>query len=309
MPPEEPHNVVALWLDAENGVISCRGERVFPAGDELKVSWYTATTSTPVGYVPVLQGVVFAYKDSVANVVQVDRFCPTLIGGHYRWRDQANSKGLMICLVLPLGQTLSHWEPSLVEAKTFADRVAVFWLLYPTSDFDSSVSAEWSLSKLVQGLDPEVERINRAIGLTRKRETSTDYDVALSFAGEDRAYVEQIAGALIAAGVRVFYDKLEEAELWGKNLYSHLTEIYQKRARFTIMFISHWYAAKRWTNFEREAAQARAFAESREYILPVRLDDTQLTGMLPTTAYIWAKDRRPEEIANLVLRKLESNAV
>jgi hypothetical protein len=45
------------------------------------------------------------------------------------------------------------------------------------------------------------------------------YDVCLSFAGEDRAYVKQVADALNVKGVRVFYDKYETAELWGKELY------------------------------------------------------------------------------------------
>jgi hypothetical protein len=82
--------------------------------------------------------------------------------------------------------------------------------------------------------------------------------------------VEEVARALTAAGVKVFYDKLEEADLWGKNLYTHLSDVYSKRARFTVMLISRWYAQKQWTNFETEAAQAKAFGESREYILPAR---------------------------------------
>lgn len=45
------------------------------------------------------------------------------------------------------------------------------------------------------------------------------YDVALSFAGEDREYVEEVAIVLKRFGVRVFYDKFEETELWGKNLF------------------------------------------------------------------------------------------
>jgi hypothetical protein len=40
------------------------------------------------------------------------------------------------------------------------------------------------------------------------------YHVALSFAGEDRKYVEKVAAQLAADGVDVFYDKFEEATLW-----------------------------------------------------------------------------------------------
>jgi hypothetical protein len=215
----------------------------------------------------------------------------------------------MMVLVLPSGQTLDTWDPVPVEAKQVGDRVAVFWLLYPTSDAESSVSLTWSLTESARDLEVEVELLNRTFSLARRRETSTDYDVALSFAGEDREYVEKVAQALRDAGIRVFYDKLEESELWGKNLYTYLSDVYQNRARFTVMFISRWYAEKRWTNHEREAAQARALTESKEYILPARFDDTELPGMLSTTGYVSLEERAPAEIARLILQKLESSAV
>src|SRR5258708_24875207 len=85
------------------------------------------------------------------------------------------------------------------------------------------------------------------------------YDVALSFAGEDRGYVEEVAGSLKAMGINVFYDAYERADLWGKNLYTHLSKIYRDDSRYVVMFISEHYAQKVWTNHERESAQARAF--------------------------------------------------
>lgn len=72
------------------------------------------------------------------------------------------------------------------------------------------------------------------------------------------------------------------------------------------MFISHWYAEKRWSNFEQESAQARALMESNEYILPVRFDDTEIPGMPPTITYVSANERSPEELAELILQKLEA---
>ena len=52
-----------------------------------------------------------------------------------------------------------------------------------------------------------------------------EYDVVLSFAGEDREYVDFIANELKAKGVRVFYDKFETVKLWGKDLYQYLAYI------------------------------------------------------------------------------------
>jgi len=98
-----------------------------------------------------------------------------------------------------------------------------------------------------------------------------DYDVALSFAGEDRAVAQAIAERLSNRKIRVFYDEFEEGGLWGKNLYDYLADVYSKRAMFCLMILSRHYAGKTWTTHERRHAQARAFNENREYILPVRL--------------------------------------
>ena len=52
-----------------------------------------------------------------------------------------------------------------------------------------------------------------------------EFDIALSFAGEDRNYVDQVAHILKSKGISVFYDKFEEANLWGKNLYDYLHNV------------------------------------------------------------------------------------
>lgn len=131
-----------------------------------------------------------------------------------------------------------------------------------------------------------------------------EFEVALSFAGEDRAYVERVADKLRDMGLRVFYDKYESVTLWGKNLYDHLREVYTDRAQFVVIFISQHYKAKVWTNHERESAQARAFREKKEYILPVRFDSTRLPGLLDTIGYLDAKHNTADRLAQLIRAKL-----
>jgi hypothetical protein len=58
------------------------------------------------------------------------------------------------------------------------------------------------------------------------------YDVALSFTGEQRAYVQKVAAALRRRGIRPFYDDYEKTTLWGKDLYKNLDRIYQKAAKY-----------------------------------------------------------------------------
>ena len=130
------------------------------------------------------------------------------------------------------------------------------------------------------------------------------YDVALSFAGENRAYVEQVAEAIKRAGVKVFYDKFESATLWGKNLVDHLANIYQHQSRFVVMFISKPYVERAFPTHERQHAQARALVAKEEYILPARFDDTEVPGLAPTVAYADLRKVSPEELADLILTKL-----
>jgi len=133
---------------------------------------------------------------------------------------------------------------------------------------------------------------------------AVEFEIALSFAGEDRVYVDQVANILRDCGVKVFYDIFEESTLWGKNLYDYLSDVYQNKALYTIMFISASYARKLWTNHERQAMQARAFQEHQEYILPARFDDTPIPGVLPTVGYISLVGRTPQEFVELVQKKL-----
>lgn len=130
------------------------------------------------------------------------------------------------------------------------------------------------------------------------------FEIALSFAGEDRAYVERVARFLKNQGVLLFYDDYNKMDLWGKDLYAHLIEVYSKAQRHVIMFISRHYAEKVWTNHERRAAQSRALMEKGEYILPVRFDDTALEGLLPTVSYLDARLTSPEVLASNILEKL-----
>ncbi|MCB0535211.1 MAG: TIR domain-containing protein, partial [Saprospiraceae bacterium] len=132
------------------------------------------------------------------------------------------------------------------------------------------------------------------------------YDVAFSFAGENRAYVEATTSELINMGVRVFYDNHEKTGLWGKDLFQHLDKIYRYYAKFCVVFISKSYSEKGWTNHELKSAQAREFDGIQEYILPVRFDNTELPGLRPTIAYQNANKLTPKELAYLIKMKVKN---
>ena len=133
---------------------------------------------------------------------------------------------------------------------------------------------------------------------------SYEYDVCLSFAGENRGYVRLVADVLRKKGIRVFFDEYEEVGLWGKDLYVHLDDVYKNAAHYCVLFVSKHYSDKLWTNHERRSAQERAFKENTEYILPARFDDTAIPGLRDTVGYIDLQGRDPVEFAELIRAKV-----
>ena len=131
------------------------------------------------------------------------------------------------------------------------------------------------------------------------------YDVALSFAGEQRGYVEVVAGELMSLDLTTFYDKVEEeiARLWGEYLPEDLHDVYENMAGYVVMFISREYVTKAWTTHERRSALSGAI-QGKTKILPVRFDDIVVPGLPTGVSYLQASDYVPVELAGMVAKKL-----
>ncbi|HJQ00365.1 MAG TPA: TIR domain-containing protein [Jatrophihabitans sp.] len=138
--------------------------------------------------------------------------------------------------------------------------------------------------------------------------TLPEFDVALSFAGEDRAFVEAVVAGLEPTGYRVFYDADRDWELWGQDLVEYFDQIYRLKSRYAILFISRHYAAKMWPRHERRSALARGLEQVEPYVLPVRLDDTALDGLRPTVGYLDARRVGVEGIVASICAKLSGAA-
>ncbi|MFC3894782.1 toll/interleukin-1 receptor domain-containing protein [Lentzea rhizosphaerae] len=130
-----------------------------------------------------------------------------------------------------------------------------------------------------------------------------EFDVAPSFAEEDRDRVLPIVDRLKSLGVEVFYDKDREVEMWGQDRIEYFSETFSHRARFVLLFSSQHYVSK-WTRLQSRAAMARALEEHTEYVLPIRIDDTPVPGLLPTIAYLDMRVHSDEVIAQAVAQKL-----
>lgn len=130
------------------------------------------------------------------------------------------------------------------------------------------------------------------------------YDIAVSFAGAQRELIEPIVRACQALGVKVFYDKDNTVEFWGRNFIIGMREIYGgTRARYFVPFLSKEYLASAYPMDEFNTAMRRAIEISADsYILPIVVAEVQMPAELlsPAVGFIRLEDYRVEELAQII---------
>ena len=122
------------------------------------------------------------------------------------------------------------------------------------------------------------------------------FDVALSFAVEDREAVFAIAKCLRSHGVSVFCVEFETSPLWGDELPQHLVDVYLRWARYAVVFVSVDYRDKLWLRDDLMSPLVRALAERGENLLTVRFDDSELEGLPECADALDLRQETPEEV-------------
>lgn len=130
------------------------------------------------------------------------------------------------------------------------------------------------------------------------------YKVALSFAGEDRDFVRQIATILRMNGISVFYDEYMQADIWGQEQIEFLQNIYQHESEYVMIFTSKAYLEKFWTTHEKRSALNASIQGRDGMILPVKLDDTKIPGIHESIGYLDGIKLTATEICDVFLKKI-----
>jgi len=130
-----------------------------------------------------------------------------------------------------------------------------------------------------------------------------EYDVAISFAHADKAFAEEFASKLSAKQIKAYLDELKSPEQWG-DMIDHLVNLYARKARYCVILLSEHYPLGAWTETERRSARDSALREAEEYILPLRLDDTDIPGMEEVKGYRDLREHSIEGIVNWLETKL-----
>jgi hypothetical protein len=132
------------------------------------------------------------------------------------------------------------------------------------------------------------------------------YDLAISFAGEQRDLASYLARRLDASGYSVFFDEFRQAELWGNDLSITLSEVYSRESRFCLILLSNDYLVKPWTNHERQSAISQFISRRNDYILCLKIDDIDLPGLPTTVGHLSLHQVGLEDVYRLTLQKLGS---
>lgn len=138
------------------------------------------------------------------------------------------------------------------------------------------------------------------------RRVGYEYDVAVSFAGSDRAVVDNLVRVLKARGLEVFYDFDQQAQLWGKNLRKELARVYGRQAQYMIVCLSDDYPERDWTTFELEIGMNAASKRTEDYLLPLIIGTNRpaITGLPATVGHISLSERSMEDVAEYLLEKI-----
>ena len=133
-----------------------------------------------------------------------------------------------------------------------------------------------------------------------------EFDISISFAGENREIAEELAKKLQDKGVRVFYDKFHKTRLWGRKLTTYFQDVYGPKTRFVVPLISRYYPIKDWTDFEFSIMRAEAKNRQDEFILPIKLDNTEILGIHSDIGYLDYSEEGIDDIVGCLLEKLSS---
>ena len=142
------------------------------------------------------------------------------------------------------------------------------------------------------------------------------FEVAISFAGDNkRDKVREVAKLLrekLGDG-KVFFDEWFEAKLAGNDAQIVLQKIYGEKTRLVVACICEGYNDKPWPQEEWRAIQAfeRTLRDAgtnnvrRMRFLPLRFGDGETDGLFPTAIVPDVRDRSPQQIADLILERLD----
>ena len=135
------------------------------------------------------------------------------------------------------------------------------------------------------------------------------FQVALSFPGEHREYILQVAELLAETLGRdaILYDSWYKAEFTRPNLDTYLQNLYHTESNLLVPFLCADYQDKDWCQLEWRVIRDLIKQKKDDDIMPMRFDNTHISGLFDIDGYMDLNDHEPKEVAELILQRLTFN--
>lgn len=132
------------------------------------------------------------------------------------------------------------------------------------------------------------------------------FDVAFSFPGEVREYVESIAYEVerVLGPHAYFYDNNYKAQLARPSLDTLLQDVYVRRSKLIVVFLCGKYQDKEWCGIEFRAIKEIIMSREHEKVMFVKMDDGQVDGVFKTDGYIDGRSHTPQELAAFIRERV-----
>lgn len=199
---------------------------------------------------------------------------------------------------LMLGDIIMQRKWSLL-AKKVADKV--------TNDYryDLDSTKKQTKSLVPSWADPFLSIFNSS-GVAVNKLEEIEFKVALSFPGEKRAYVENVANFLIEklGKYSVFYDNNFKSSISRPNADTLLQNVYRKQSKLIVVFLCEEYSQKEWCGLEFRAVRDIIKAKEDDKIMFIKFDNAEINGVFSIDGYIDANTHNEEEISTFILERL-----
>ncbi len=183
-------------------------------------------------------------------------------------------------------------------------KIEIVGRLYDEGKILKPVAEEKQKELLDRYLEDETRK-----GIQVSEDKGRRFKIALSFPGEKRAFVYEVANALCQSHGQesVFYDEHFKAELARVDLDTYLQSIYHDHSELIVVFLCKEYNIKEWCGLEWRSIRDLIRQRKTSNIMLFRFDATEIPGLFTTDGYVLIGDHSPQKIAELISQRYELN--
>lgn len=151
------------------------------------------------------------------------------------------------------------------------------------------------------GMGERAEKFPVETGTGEDTQTRT-YDIALSYASEQKQMVSRVAAILETEGLKVFFAPDRQGQFAADNMISRFYQIFRYQSRYTAAFVTEDYLRKEYTMFEAESAQLSDRYGRKNHLIPICFGEATLPGLDSDICRIRGDGMREARLAEQILQ-------